>query len=313
MDIYNIFPFQAEKKKRAIALGFFDGVHLGHQQLLKQLLTISKQKAISPAIFTFQNHPKTLLQNSDKFEGLIQSLEMRLEKLQTFNVEEAFVVQMDEKFRHISAEDFYFHILCETLQIEALIVGQDTHFGYLGKGNIEKLKKWTNETNVELYVMPDMKIDGIKVSSTYIRQLLKEGNIHLTNRCLGSNYQINGKVIHGKKLGRTLGFPTINLTYDENLISPKYGVYMTRVILNNKKYPAITSIGTNPTVEEINRNVKVETYIYDQSFDLYDEIVNIEFIDFIRPEYKFPTVEEMTKRVLIDLDLVKERHENNHY
>lgn len=88
---------------------------------------------------------------------------------------------------------------------------------------------------------------------------------------------------------------------------------MTRVILNNKKYPAITSIGTNPTVEEINRNVKVETYIYDQSFDLYDEIVNIEFIDFIRPEYKFPTVEEMTKRVLIDLDLVKERHENNHY
>ncbi|NLJ94358.1 MAG: hypothetical protein GX326_02515, partial [Clostridiaceae bacterium] len=159
MLIYDSFPFMQDlkeknNKQRAIALGFFDGVHLGHQELIKQVHRASKDMDIIPSIFTFQDHPGTKIKKRNNFSGLIQNSELRLETFAKLKIEEAFIAILDEKFRHISAEDFYFKILCNDLGVKALVVGQDAHFGYMGQGNIEKLKKWTNQTDVKLYVVP---------------------------------------------------------------------------------------------------------------------------------------------------------------
>lgn len=310
MKIYSDYPFQVKREKRAIALGFFDGVHLGHQKLLDQLLDLSKENQYKATVFTFDNHPKSTINKSLSFPGLIQTPELRLCKLEEFGVEETIIAPVIQEVTRIPAETFYFKYLLEQFAAKVLIVGQDARFGYKGRGDVARLKEWSKKTNVELIVIPDVSFDHHKVSSSYIRQLIADGKIKLANQCLGYNYQIQGQVIHGKKLGRTLGFPTINMTHDNRLVKPRFGVYVSCVVYKNKSLPAITSIGINPTVDK-DEKIKIETYIYNKDIDLYDEKVMIELLDFVRDEISFSSIQAMKERILKDLHEVEKIHKQN--
>ncbi len=312
MKVYDSFPFHLAKRDRAIALGFFDGVHLGHQKLIQELLEVSRKCDLCPAVFTFDSHPASLLDSNFKFSGLIQTVDLRLEKLADLEVAETVLAPMIEAVSHISAKDFYRHYLCEQFSMRAMVVGDDAHFGYKGQGDADLLTLWTKRDGLDFIRVSDVMVDGEKVSSTRIRLLLEKGRVREANRCLGYPFQVKGRVVTGKKLGRTLGFPTINLAYDDRLVQLLYGVYASRVLVGGQAYPAISSIGTNPTVDE-SQTVKLETYIYDKSMDLYDEIVRVEFLDFIRPEIHFPSVEAMTERILSDLKFVEDCHKRGQY
>ncbi len=307
MKVYRGFPFRVEQEERAIALGFFDGVHLGHQKLLDQLLRSSRKRNLSATVFTFDMHPGLVLQKSFSFKGLIQSNPMRLKKLQEFGVEEVILAPLSEEVSHIPAEEFYFDYLVERFGMRSLIVGEDAHFGYRGAGDVKKLQAWSEQSGSELFVIPDLEIACEKVSSTLIRKLLENGEIRKANSLLGYPHQISGEVRQGKRLGRTLGFPTINLDYDPELVRLKFGVYVSEVLIGRHVYPSITSVGTNPTVEQ-DSSIKVETYIYNQNMNLYDTEVSIALLDFVRPEMRFADLEEMQERILQDLRFVEDWH-----
>ncbi len=312
MKIYETFPVEIEKKQRAVALGFFDGVHLGHQKLLEELLKVSEKNDLSPMVFTFQDHPASTILANYEFPGLIQTQEMRFEKLQKFGVEEVISAPLVPEITHIPAEEFFFDILCKQLDAKVLIIGEDAKYGYKGEGNVSKTRAWAVSANVELIVVQDMIFEGKKISSTLIREDIEQGDVASANLMLGSPFSIKGKVVKGKQLGKTLGFPTINITQDEVMVTPKFGVYASFAIVNDKTYPSITSVGTNPTVED-NRRVKIETYIYHQDINLYDETVYIELLDFIRDEIRFPNVDSMIDRIMEDIKLVEKFHQKNNY
>lgn len=312
MKVYRTFPFHLAKVDRAIGLGFFDGVHLGHQKLVQELLKVSRDRDLCPTIFTFDNHPASHLDPSFKFPGLIQGVDLRLERLADLGVAETVLAPMVEAVSHISAGDFYRHYLCEQFSMRAMVVGDDAHFGYKGQGNADLLAEWMSRDGLDFIRVADVIVDGEKVSSTRVRHLLEKGKVREANRCLGYPFQVKGRVVAGKKLGRTLGFPTINLAYDDNLVCPLYGVYASRVRVGNHLYPAISSIGTNPTVDR-SPTIKLESYIYDKSIDLYDSFVYVEFLDFIRPEIHFPSVKAMTERILSDLKFVEDCHKRGQY
>ncbi|NLM18942.1 MAG: bifunctional riboflavin kinase/FAD synthetase [Clostridiaceae bacterium] len=312
MKVYRDFPFQVVNQPRAIALGFFDGVHLGHQRLIKELITLSRSRGLISTVFTFDDHPYSNFNNPFKFSGLIQKSKGRLTGIAELNVQETILAPMIDQVKIISATDFFHKYLLKDFGMQALIVGKDARFGYRGQGNVELLKKWAKQTEIDLLVIDDVKIGESKISSTLIRELIEQGNIKRANQCLGYDYRIQGEVVRGKKLGRTLGFPTLNIIFDADLVKPRFGVYASHVKLKNQILPAITSIGTNPTVSRDN-NIKVETYIYDKNIDLYDREVTVALLDFVRDEINFKSVDAMKERILSDLDLVKRMHEQDKF
>ena len=308
MKVYRDFPFQVTNQPRAIALGFFDGVHLGHQRLIKEMIAISRSRDLIPTVFTFGDHPNSSFNNSFRFSGLIQKSEERLARIAELNVQETILAPMINQVKTISAIDFYHQYLLKDFGMQALIVGKDARFGYKGLGNVEQLEQWTKQTGTDLLVVGDVKIGDNKISSTLIRELIEQGNIKQANQCLGYNYRIQGEVVRGKKLGRTLGFPTLNIIFDADLVKPRFGVYVSCVKFEDQTLPAITSIGTNPTVSRDNQ-IKVETHIYDKNIDLYDKKVTVVLLDFVRDELIFKSVDTMKKRILSDLNTVKKMHE----
>lgn len=307
MKVFREFPFHIEKKPRGIALGFFDGVHLGHQRLINKMIKISREKNLTATVFTFDGHPHSKFNAEFKFAGFIQDSEHRLENFKKLACDEVILAPMIPQVKEISAYDFFHHYMVGEFGMEALIVGKDAKFGHKGQGNVDLLKQWSHETNIDLTIVGDVLVDGYKLSSTLIRNLIEQGKISEANKYLGYNYVIQGEVVHGKKLGRTLGFPTINIHFNKELVKPLFGVYASSVNHNYLSYPAITSIGTNPTVSD-DKKIKVETYIYDKNIDLYHEKVSVELLDFIRPEIAFDSVETMKKRIQFDLEEVNKWH-----
>ncbi|HHU52723.1 MAG TPA: bifunctional riboflavin kinase/FAD synthetase [Clostridiaceae bacterium] len=312
MKVYRDFPFQVKNKPRAIALGFFDGVHLGHQRLIKEMIAISQARDLTSTVFTFGDHPNSNFNNHFKFSGLIQKSESRLSGIAELNVQETILAPMIDQVKTISATDFFHEYLLKKFGMQALIVGKDARFGYGGQGNVELLGQWSRQTGIDFLVVGDVKSGDYKISSTLIRELIEQGNIKQANRCLGYAYRIQGEVVHGKKLGRTLGFPTLNIIFDADLVKPRFGVYASYVKLKNQTLPAITSIGTNPTVSS-NNQIKVETFIYDKNIDLYNKEVTVVLLDFVRDEMIFKSVDLMKKRILSDLDLVKKMHDQGDF
>ncbi|HHT24894.1 MAG TPA: bifunctional riboflavin kinase/FAD synthetase [Clostridiaceae bacterium] len=312
MKIYRDFPFQVTNRPRAIALGFFDGVHLGHQKLIKELIAISHSRDLIPTVFTFGDHPNSNFNDHFRFSGLIQKAEGRLARIAELNVQETILAPMIDQVKMISATDFFHKYLLKDFGMQALIVGKDARFGHNGQGNVELLEQWTKQTGIDLLVVGDVKIGKCKISSTLIREFIEQGNIKQANQCLGYAYRIQGEVVHGKKLGRTLGFPTLNIIFDADLVKPRFGVYASQVKLQNQTLPAITSIGTNPTVSKDNQ-IKVETYIYNKNIDLYNKKVTVVLLDFVRDEMIFKSVDAMKKRIFSDLNTVRKMHEQKEF
>lgn len=276
-----------------IALGSFDGLHKGHLSLVEKIVKLSKENGDKSIVYTFKNHPRTLLKRNGEVKLLLDN-KSKVEILKAKGVDEVVFEEFTEEFMKISPENFISN-LCEKFNVKGIVVGFNYRFGYKNLGDVQLLKKLSTIYNYELYVMEPCKYDNEVVSSSRIRNELLMGNVEIANEMLARPFSLKGKVIKGKQIGRQIGFPTANLDYDTGFILPKIGVYYTNVEIKDKIYKGITSVGTNPTVN--GKSITVETYILDFSQDIYGYDINVYFIKKIRDEKKFNSVKELSEQL----------------
>lgn len=284
-----------------IALGSFDGLHIGHLSLIYKVVEISRKNNGKSMVFTFKNHPRTLI-NKDHAPKLLMDNDRKVEILTTHKVDVVCFQEFNLEFMKMIPEEFV-EFLVFKYNVKGFVVGFNYKFGYKNLGNVELLQKLQNKYGYELYVMEPCTYKGQVISSTRIRKSLEDGDVLDASEMLSLPYELSGEVIHGKKLGRTIGFPTANLKYNENFILPKVGVYYTNVKVNNKIYKGITSVGNNPTVD--GENLTIETYILDFNKYIYGEKIYISFIKKIRDIKKFNCVEELKNQLERDKSFAK--------
>ena len=292
-----------KERKRVIALGFFDGVHLGHQALLRRAVQRGAELDLIPAVFTFDRSPKEFV--SGITVPLLTTGEERRRAVQRLSgIKTVIAEPFDEKMMHTSWEDFV-TMLAVKYRAGWLVAGHDFRFGHRNAGTPELLQKKATELGMGCDIIPAVTLDGETVSSTLIRSLLSEGNAHRASQFLGSPYAITGTVLHGKGLGRTIGAPTLNVIPAEGLLIPAYGVYATRVHIAGRSLCAVTNVGVRPTVDE-NGGVTVESHLLDVSEQLYGEECRVEFLRLIRREMKFSDLHALQTQIAADITAARE-------
>ena len=290
-----------EQKKRVIALGFFDGVHLGHGALLSRVARVAHELDAIPAAVTFDTHPENLIIGSPM--PLISSPLDRAELMRRYyGIQEVIVAHFDDRMMRMPWRDFVTDFLVRENGAVHLVAGHDFHFGYKGEGNPERLKAICTELGLGCDIIPKVELDGITISSTYIRTLLAQGEMERANYFLGHPHTLTDTVSHGKKLGTTLGFPTVNLHFAPGVLVPAHGVYAAKVWFENgSSRPAVTNIGVRPTVDD-HGTVNVEGFILDFDGDLYGQTIRMEFYRRLRGERKFPSLEALRAEVMHNAD-----------
>ena len=293
--------------KRIFALGFFDGVHLGHQALLKACCRMAGETGTVPGVVTFGNHPDALV--FGKEPALINTWQDRMRMFENYGIQSVEILPFDKKMMTMPWEDFFQKL--RKMGAAGLVCGNDFCFGYQGQGTPEKLAGACAEAKIPCEIVPEQTVHGQRISSTHIRHLLEQGEMGEAVAFLGHPHLLTGEVIHGRQLGRTIGIPTANLELRKDLVVPRFGVYACRALVKGKWYPAVTNIGTRPTVG--GQNITVEPWILDYEGNLYGRQITLEFYEFVRPERKFPDLESLqaeirrnadqTRQILRDLKL----------
>ena len=287
--------------KCILALGFFDGVHMGHTVLLQECRRLADENQCRAGVVTFGNHPDKLVMGAAP--ELINTLADRERLLRRSGIDDVIVFPFDRKLKAMPWRDFI-SMLMEKHNAAGFVCGEDFHFGKHGQGKAEKLLQACEELGIPCSVVPQQRLDGVVISSTHIRHLMETGHMSQAVRFLGHPHMLTGKVIHGFQLGRKLGIPTANLMLPKELVVPKMGVYACVALVNGVRYPAVTNIGTRPTVAGI--GITVETWILDYSGDLYGKEITLEFYQFIRPEQKFATLESMRQEIFRNAEEARE-------
>ena len=285
----------------AVTLGKFDGLHLGHQQLLDLVLSY-KSEGLTAIMFSFMLHPSNLF--SEKEFELIYTEEEKIAKLKRMELDVLISYPFTEATRTMEPEVFIRDILVGQLDAKVIVVGNDFHFGINRTGDVTLLKSYEKVYGYKVIACEKTKCKKEVVSSSTIRKALKEGDIDLVNLMLGQAYSIRGEVVHGRKLGRTIGMPTTNLIPPSNKLLPPCGVYSSKTRINGVYYPGVTNIGYKPTVGE-DEQLGVETYIFDYSADLYGKTIEVELYTFMRGEIKFSSIEELMHKMLEDIALAR--------
>lgn len=290
-----------------LTIGTFDGVHLGHQKIIKQLNEVAKSTGGESVLFTFYPHPRMVLFPDSHGLQLIQTQEEKQEKLERIGLQNIIVHPFTSNFSRISAVEFVRDFLVNQLRVKTLIIGHDHHFGKNREGNIELLKELASVYEFNVIEIGAKEIDEVNVSSTKIRAALKEGDIELANTYLGEEFEINGKVVHGQKIGTKLGFPTANIDIESDIkLIPKYGVYAAKVILQNgEAHYSLLSIGERPTVDSSGR-VSIEVYLLDFKGDLYGDYLKIKLLKRLRDEEKFDTLDELINAMHKDEEVLRD-------
>lgn len=287
-----------DSRKSAVTFGKFDGLHVGHQKLVEKVQELEKENDVVSVVCAFDMRPLWKAKHLHKEQLMTEEeryfhLEHRIQYL----VECPFT----EEFRHITAEEFIRDIICGVFHAKYVVVGTDFHFGCNQGGDVHVLEKYAKKYGYQLVVIEKERYKDKIISSTYIRDVLKDGDVSLTNRLLGYPFEISGKVETGRKLGRNLGFPTLNVAWPEYKLVPPRGVYVSEVTLDGKKYPAISNIGVRPTVTE-EEKVFLESHLFGYHGDAYGKEVKAQLLEFRRPEHKFESVDEM--KACVDRDIV---------
>ncbi len=281
------------KTKFIFALGYFDGVHIGHRALLQQCRKMADELGICAGVVTFGAHPDTLVRHMTPV--LINSPRDReLLLRERFHMDHVVTLPFDEQMMAMPWEDFL-RMLLERYDAAGFVCGDDFRFGFRGKGNAQILETYCRERDLPCAVVPEQTLDGIRVSSTYIRSQIETGDMATAVRFLGHPHILRGTVVHGKALGRKLGVPTANLRLIPGIAVPRFGVYACRCIIDGVGHPAVTNVGTRPTVE--GQSVTVEPWILDYEGDLYGREITLEFYYFIRPEKRFPSLEALKAEI----------------
>ena len=290
--------------KRAIALGFFDGVHLGHAALLEMTKRRAAEINAIPSVLSFDVHPDTLVFNKEV--PLINSALGREEIIRRcFGIDNVVFIHFNKHVMHMPWEEFIDSLVHE-LNIGWIVVGHDFCFGYRGEGTAPRLKTYCEQRGIGCDIIPAVTVDGRVVSSTYIRELIANGDIEQANRLLGHPHSLADTVHSGYHLGTKMGTPTINMFFPEGVLVPRHGVYATRVYLEGgANYVAVTNVGVRPTVSDDNR-VSVESFLLDYSGNLYGRQARVDFYSFIRPERKFADFEELSEQIKLDAETARE-------
>ncbi len=275
------------------ALGFFDGVHMGHGALLKACRQLAEERGCQAGAITFADHPLSLVKG--KSPGLISTVEDRKQLMQQlYGIEEVIVLPFDQALMNMPWQTF-FKMLLSRYGAAGLVCGHDYRFGARGQGTPQLLQKACEEASIPCIVVPEQQIDGITVSSTYIRQLLKEGDMERTQVFLGHPHIFTGAVVPGRHIGKTIGFPTANLFFPNVMVCPRKGVYASVAIVEGKRYMAVTNVGNRPTVGGGYTNV--EAWILDYSGDLYGQKVTLEFHKYLREERRFDSLQALCQEI----------------
>jgi len=282
--------------KRVIALGFFDGVHRGHGALLQAVTAAADRLEAVPCAFTFDRSPTAVITGLPV--PLLSSVEDRIWLMRRYyGIQEVIVAPFDGMQR-MDWQDFIVNYLIGDLGAVHVVAGHDFHFGYMGKGNPQRLKEKCAELGVGCDIIGKVEQDGITISSTYIRTLIAQGEMERATQFLGHPHTLTDRVAHGKKIGSSaLGFPTVNLQVPPRVIVPAYGVYATRVWFDGQCRCAVTNVGVRPTVEDNDGRVTVEGFILDFDGNLYGHEVRMEFYKHLRPERKFDSLQALSDEI----------------
>ncbi|WP_334104208.1 bifunctional riboflavin kinase/FAD synthetase [Muricomes intestini] len=281
-------------ERTAVTLGKFDSLHRGHQKLIQSIQRFAQEEHVKSVVFAFDINKDTLLTNQERRQHLETKVDCMIE------------CPFTKDIREMKAEVFIEKILAEKLHVSYVVVGTDFHFGYKKRGDVKMLAEYAPQYNYQLKVLDKELFQNREISSTYVREALKEGNVELANFLLGYSYHMSGVVEHGKHLGRTLGFPTMNIVpADRRKIIPRFGVYACRVWVDGKCFHGIGNVGVKPTVTDEMRPL-LEVFAFEYKGNAYGKSITVEFCAFERPEEKFTSVEELKTRVDEDIMFGKE-------
>lgn len=289
------------KERFIYALGFFDGVHRGHQALLAACVALAKEQNADPAAITFDQHPQSLF--SSHVPPLLNTLRDRQRLLRHYGMACVQAFPVTEEVMSTSWRDFLDSLVARGAA--GFVCGDDFRFGNRGEGNGRLLEQYCAEKGLPCVLVPEQTVEGTRVSSTHIRSLLEAGEMERTVEFLGHPHILTGEVVPGRQLGRTIGVPTANLRVPEGIIVPKFGVYCCKAFVDGIAYSAVTNVGNRPTVE--GHHVTVEPWLLDFEDDLYGREITLAFCRFIRPEQKFGSLEELKRQIQTDAE------ETRHY
>lgn len=284
-------------EKTVIALGFFDGVHRGHGALLRKAAERAVELNAAPAVFTFDRSPKEFI--TGKPVLLINSNDDRRDIIRrVYGIQRVIFAPFDREMMTMPWQDFITELLVKQYGAVHLVAGHDYRFGHKNEGTVERLREKCRELGLGCDIIPKVELEGITVSSTYIRTLLEQGDVERAALFLGHPHCLSQTVRHGQRLGRTIGIPTVNLAVPAHVLTPERGVYITRAFLpDGRSCPGVTNVGTRPTVTE-GDTVSVETYLLGFDGDLYGQTVRLDFYKRLRGEVKFPSLEALRQEIL---------------
>lgn len=302
--IHSISNFSSEEATY-VTIGTFDGIHIGHQKILSDLITSAKQDKRKSVLLTFFPHPRMVLQQNVSIE-LLNTIDEKAQLLEKMGLDYLIIHPFSKEFSRLTALDFVRDVLVNQLNTSKLIIGYDHHFGKNREGNIDQLREYSHLYDFEVEEIPAQDIDDVSVSSTKIRKALHEGLLKTANKYLGYKFMVNGTVVNGKKLGGQIGFPTANIDVKEDYkLIPKTGVYVIQSSINGKNYFGMMNIGYRPTVD--GKHQTIEAHFFNFDGDLYGKSLKIEFLYFLREEQKFDSVDELI------LQLKKDRTNAHNY
>ena len=296
-------------KPSVVTIGTFDGVHIGHQKIIKRIVEIAKKKDLQALVLTFFPHPKMVVQNDSNIK-LINTIDEKAKQLESMGVNHLVIKKFTKSFSRLSALEYVRDVLVNKLKVKHIIVGYDHHFGRNRTANIEDLKEYGDFYGFEVTEIMPQEVDDVAVSSTKIRNALFKGDIKNANKFLGYNFLLTGKVKKGRGIGSTINFPTANINIEEPYkLIPHSGVYLIKAMIKDVYFFGMMNIGNNPTVSEDNRT-NIEVHFFDFNNDIYGEVIKVELLDYLRNEIKFPSVlalkeqlkkDEINAKHLIDL------------
>lgn len=287
----------------AVTIGKFDCIHLGHQALFTEVVDAAANQNLVPTVVTFDRHPDHLLR-PERAKLPILGPGQKADLISGFGLSMMLQLEFNKALADLSPEQFVKQILVDGLKAKLVLVGEGFRFGNQGSGNFELLKTLGRQHGFEASEVKRVQVDGEIVSTTLVRELLDTGNVKLVNKMLGRVHEVIGMVEHGLKIGRKIGFPTANIARDAEGYLPLDGVYAGWLVADGIRYPAAHSVGINETFQAVPR--LVESHVLDETeLDLYDKVVSLEFVDFVRPAAKFDGVEALVRQINLDLDVVR--------
>jgi riboflavin kinase/FMN adenylyltransferase len=299
MRIYQGIESYVPGNGAIVTVGTFDGVHAGHMEIFRKMVMETSASSEETVVITFHPHPRLVIHPDSKHLKFINTQEKKYELISRSGIDHLIVVPFTREFSNLSSAEFVKRYLVERVKTKKLIVGYDHHFGKDRLGGFKDLKGLGKIHGFDVEEVNAKKIDGIAVSSTKIRNALMEGNVKLANLLLGYHYSITGKVIHGNRIGRTIGFPTANIELsDEYKLISAVGVYACKVDWNGRKYKGMGNIGYRPTIDK--GDLTIEVHIFDFDNEIYGDTITIYFIDRIRNEIKFENLSALRQQLVCD-------------